>query len=240
MHWKSFGWQLFPIYFHLQLHKNANNASFRSLKKKLDYLTHCCNFGPLDPRLPRERGQFREGAVSIYYLLKYLPKSIWKQKNLDGGGGDRDAWIRHWKMWQRIKFLSNIVPFSWGLKGMSNLSSSVLRTMMSSTWPEGLVQVAVMAPDPARCVSALKQNTGHTQNKPRATPVSLKSKYIIIAFVDIRLFIVKCAAPLRGRIQNFHRRGRKPSANIQFCQNFGNTARNWETFGSQGSPQHAP
>ena len=29
----SFGWRLFPIYFHLKLHKNTNNANFWSLKK---------------------------------------------------------------------------------------------------------------------------------------------------------------------------------------------------------------
>ena len=31
--WHSFGWQLFPIYFHLKFHKNANNANFGSFDK---------------------------------------------------------------------------------------------------------------------------------------------------------------------------------------------------------------
>ena len=33
MYSNSFGWQLFPIYFHLKLHKNANNANVRSYEK---------------------------------------------------------------------------------------------------------------------------------------------------------------------------------------------------------------
>ena len=32
----SFGWQIFPIYFHLKLHKNANNTNSGSFAKKLD------------------------------------------------------------------------------------------------------------------------------------------------------------------------------------------------------------
>ena len=31
----EFGWQLFPIYFHLKLHKNANTAKFGSYEKTI-------------------------------------------------------------------------------------------------------------------------------------------------------------------------------------------------------------
>ena len=36
----SFGWQLFPIYFHLKLHKNTNNANFVSITSFCRHLTY--------------------------------------------------------------------------------------------------------------------------------------------------------------------------------------------------------